>query len=128
MESAPFLHQDRQVRFVDKQSVTLPSRYLTQDAEKPHVLQGFRHGWSRDSDLSCSRWDRDDRILLHILEDRRTEAAGRPRASICRRRSRLGPLSRPGKKEIEAHFPISLDADAIQVIVAGSAVSLEVEA
>lgn len=38
--------QNRQVGLVDEQSVTLPSRYLTQDAEKPHVLQGFRNGWS----------------------------------------------------------------------------------
>ncbi len=49
--------QNRQVGLVDEQSVTLPPRYLTQDTEKPHVLQGFRNGWSRDSDLLCSRWD-----------------------------------------------------------------------
>ena len=64
----PFI-ENVQVSTIDEEAMSLAAGCLFEDAEVDHVAERLSDRWSGDANPLRRRWNRNDRVSLHVLKD-----------------------------------------------------------
>src|SRR5581483_3148145 len=129
-----------QITPVDEVAVPLAARGLYEDAEVDHVSQRLRNRWSGDANSLRRRWDRNDWVSLHVLEDAQHRSGGSAERfdllliavekvqNLARRVG--GPVSsvaHANQEEIKPSFPIALCSHPVEQFVVRGPIGFEIQ-